>query len=435
MRSRIPEEPSSEEEIKRIIRWGAPAEAKEKEQPTHLIDRLRHSCYLAKDPPHRALSPRERLVAQYRKDGLVLFLGAGLSEGSGIPNWNSLIKDMFRKVGLDPKTARRAAPSSIYAQFDLVALRSGGQMEFCKNLYHCLYHQARFKRLKDRLERIPFERKKQRAWSGWTGVRKELAKNKTLGEVGDLLILDDSQKQARRNPQIHAVLNVNVDNLLEVYCLAKTSGNKHLLTMVDRASVGDHPDAIPVYHLHGVLDARDENFRRIDSPCVGENVQPITEELLPRLVFRESDYFKTIADPASFVNHAPLSYFQRLNVLFIGTSLDDLNIRRWLYSSCQERVEQRTKYLQELYDKIYRDARFEAKLESVRHFWLRPRREEMKGKEVNMSRKTTELIDLVMRDLGVQVVWCNDFCDMQQCIHELRETGREPEFGRRAFTR
>jgi len=141
--------------------------------------------------------------------------------------------------------------------------------------------------------------------------------------VGDLLILEKGkgEKGPRRNPQIHAVITVNADNLLELYCHARLSGAKgKVLTMVDRPSVGDHPDAISVYHLHGILDARDENFRRTDSPCTRPNVQEISDELLPPLVFRESEYYETIGNPSSFVNHTPQSYFQRLNVLFIGTS-------------------------------------------------------------------------------------------------------------------
>jgi hypothetical protein len=90
--------------------------------------------------------------------------------------------------------------------------------------------------------------------------------------VGDLLILEKGkgEKGPRRNPQIHAVITVNADNLLELYCHARLSGAKgKVLTMVDRPSVGDHPDAISVYHLHGILDARDENFRRTDSLARG----------------------------------------------------------------------------------------------------------------------------------------------------------------------
>jgi hypothetical protein len=397
---------------------------------------LERSCYLAKDQRERALNARERLLEQYRNDGLVLFLGAGVSLGSGIPNWNSLIEDIFRKVGIDPDIAMKAAPSSIYAQFELAALCSGEQKDFYKNLYDCLYNQAGFKHLKAWLTKMKKGRKEQASSDQrnyWDDLRKELAKNETLRDVGDLLILDDSEKQTlRRNPQIHAVLTVNADNLLELYCLAKTSGSeRRLVTMVDRVSVGDHPDAIPVYHLHGMLDARDENFRRNDSPCAGGNVQKIEDELLPRLVFRESEYYETIANPASFVNHTPQSYFQRLNVLFIGTSLDDLNIRRWLYSSFQERVEQRTKYLHERHCEKYEHAKFEAKQESVRHFWLRPKKEKKDGKEVNISRESAKLIELVMRELGVQVVWCDDF----QLTHVWAcSEGREACFAQAGFS-
>ena len=273
------------------------------------------------------------------------------------------------------------------------------------------------------LEKIPRENKEQnkRGKVKWNDIRKELAKNETLRDVGDLLILDGTKP--RRNPQIHAVLTVNADNLLELYCHAKTSGNERLVTMVDRASVGDHPDKIPVCHLHGILDARDENFRRTDSPCdsKADDFQEITDELLPRLVFRESEYYETIADPTSFVNHTPLSYFQRLNVLFIGTSLDDINIRRWLYSSFQERVQERIKYLQEMHCKKYDAAKFEAKKESVRHFWLRSKKERVNGKEAEISCETVKLVELVMGELGVQVVWCDDLADVQRCIRELKE--------------
>ena len=418
MRVRIKEKPASEEEIKHIIEFGAsPDEIKQRE---HLLERLEKTCYLAKDTKdqsYRALEARERLLAQYNKDGLVLFLGAGVSVGSGIPKWNKLVEDVFKRVGIsDYDTIRQAFPS-LLTQFELAGLHAGGQRAFAESLYDCLYEKPGFKHLKCLLKDFPREREKQRAWLKWADLREELAKNETLRDVGDLLILNDSENPTpRRNPKIHAVLTVNADNLLELYCLAKTSGKHRLVTMVDRASVGDHPDATPVYHLHGTLDARDENFRRTDSPCVGENMQVITDELLPCIVFRESEYYKTIANPASFVNYTPQSYFQRLNVLFIGTSLDDLNIRRWLYNSFQERVEQRTKYLQELHCKIYANAEFEAKLESLRHFWLRTKK--IDGK--NISCKTAKLVELVMRELGVQVVWCDDFCDMQRCIRELK---------------
>jgi len=125
------------------------------------------------------------------------------------------------------------------------------------------------------------------------------------------------------------------------------------------------------------------------------------------------------------VNHTPQSYLQRLNVLFIGTSLDDPNIRRWLYTSFRERADQRAKYLQEFYCRNYPDATYEAKLESVRHFWLRTRKE---GDE----KLPIAEVESIMENLGVQVVWCDHYNGVQGCIRELAKKGRECDFGRRS---
>jgi hypothetical protein len=196
--------------------------------------------------------------------------------------------------------------------------------------------------------------------------------------------------------------------------------------MVDRASVGDHPDRLSVYHLHGVLDVRGENiFRCAPQSVSGDTLQILTEDLLPDLVFRESEYYEAIADPVSFVNHTPQSFLRRLNALFIGTSLDDLNMRRWLHDSFRERVDHRAKYLREFYWEQFPAAEYEARLESLRHFWLRPDTEKGRWKVPQGP------VDLVMRNLGVQVVWCRDFEDMRKCIKDVQKFGYDADFDRR----
>jgi hypothetical protein len=201
--------------------------------------------------------------------------------------------------------------------------------------------------------------------------------------------------------------------------------------MVDRASVGDDPDQTPIYHLHGTLDARDENLSRPAPRSIPtDELQPMSGDLLPELVLRESEYYETIASPASFVNHIPQSLLRRLNALFVGTSLDDLNMRRWLHASFRERVVHRTKYLREFHWRRYPDAEYEARLASVRHFWIRPEVERNKdGKPWQVPK---DYVDPVMRNLGVQVVWCTDYEDIWRCLGDLRRLGYDSEFGRRA---
>jgi hypothetical protein len=423
MRFRIkdPDEaPPNQCVIKRILSCGV--QPGDEKLYAHLLRRLRQSCYLDKE--NKNLDPRERLLAQYRKDGLVLFLGAGVSANSGIPNWPQLSDKLLRKSGVlhrELATVKQAFPSYI-TQFELAGRRLGTYRKLVEAIYHGLYDEMKCKPL---LEKIPPRYAKQKKWPRWGEVLKALQANKTLEAVGDLLLIGKDGARPRRNPQIHAVLTVNADNLLELYCTAKTGG-KRVVTLVDRPSVGEHPNQIPIYHLHGTLDARKENFLVVE--CPQEKPQEIAEELLPDIVFQESEYYRSIANPSHFVNHAPQSYLQRLNVLFIGTSLDDPNIRRWLYNSFSERVQQRTKFLQESYCKTYDygDARFEAELESVRHFWLRTKKE----KKWQVLQKH---LDIVMRHLGVDVIWCDDddYEDVRSCIRKLEIEGKDTAFGRR----
>jgi len=413
MRVRVNEQPPTKQQICDLVKSGA-----SRDDQRRIVKRLQKSCYL--DADNHALGPKERLLAQYRKDGLVLFLGAGVSCESGIPSWTKLIERLLSKdkIGTDYEVVKLAFPS-LLAQFDLAAYCLDSQLKFACQLYSCLYRDLKFK---DLLGEIPKNPDAEARWRKWDQVVAELERNGTLKAVGELLILEEGQ-HLRRNPQILAVLTTNADNLLEIYCRARTSGKSRILTMVDRASVGDHPDAISVYHLHGTLDARGENIVRTDSPCDASESQEIDNELLPDLVFRESEYYETIANPFNFVNHVPQSYLQRLNVLFVGTSLDDLNIRRWLYNSFRERVKHRMKYLREYHCRVYKDAECEAKLASVRHFWIRTKTEG--GQPV-----PTDLVEMSVRNLGIQVIWCDDYAGVQNCLNDLKQNGANPNFGR-----
>jgi hypothetical protein len=410
----------SKVDIADIVENGAKASFWRKNTPKHyeqLLRRLQQSCYL--DRADAPLTAQQRLIDQYRRDGLVLFLGAGVSRGTSdcrIPNWEGLSELMLEEVHapapekLDPNDPCRV--KKLLKRFDRVhecLPLDRREFWFLEKLYRCLY--ANFDQtVRALLRSIPKKREAQKGWPDWDKCRDALARNMSLAAVGDLLIIGD-EDQWRRNANIHAVLTVNADNLLELYCRAKARGRR-LVTQVDRASVGDHPYAISVYHLHGTLDIRCENF---STRCSWWN-----DDLLPDVVFRTSEYEETERCPFSFVNHTPLSYLQRLNILFFGTSVDDQNIVRWLRESYNERVEHRTKYLRELYRDKYGAARSEAEWETVRHFWLCNKTEGGRHR----SQTEMEKVEREKRKLGVQIVWCEDYG--LDCLRQLKE--KEIEF-------
>jgi len=385
---------------------------------------MTNACFLDED--HRQLGPLKRLLRQYTRDGIVLFLGAGVSVESGIPNWDALADALLLKAltGEGLEAVKRALPSHI-SRFEFAGKRLGTR-RFVEELYAALYGGMGCKSL---IEGIPVKRRAQETWVGWQSVADALGANRTLAAIGDLLILKEGAG-FRRNPQVHSVLTSNADNLLELYCMAKTGG-RHALNSVDRASVGDHPNQTPIYHLHGFLDARSEIGLKSHLPAEGESqAAEFPTELLPDLIFRESDYYRTIASPSSFVNHTPQSLLRRLNAVFVGTTLEDLNMRRWLYDAFRERTVHRAKYLRQLYQLPYDAAEDEAAITSRRHFWLRTKAEADKADQAKRWDVPHAPVDEVMAALGIQVVWCDSYVQLQERIDWIRSKGTLPTFGR-----
>jgi SIR2-like domain len=397
--------------------------AKATTRSTGLRKRMRQSCYL--DGKGRRLGTLERLKAQYRRDGLTLFLGAGVNKDSGVPGWRDLISELLAVEGLkvlssDGRVARcpscalsEEANLSLPAQFSLAIPRMKSS-DLEERLYKSLYGSKTFRQLKDLLEKIPPSNKGKRAAKTqalWKQIQKEISqKNPSLAAIGDLLLKGGTRLKC--NSAIHAVITTNADNLLQIYVMARARGRR-LLNTVDRPSVGDHPRMISVFHLHGFLNTRGMK---------SENAVREEEPKPPTLVFRESEYFDVIAKPTGFANYTAHSFLQRTNVLFIGTSLDDLNLRRWLYTSYRERVAARAAFLRGVYKKEYEAARTEAEYASLRHFWLRskndlPRMSSKSGEKDDD--KLARLIEHLTRDLGVEIIWYDDHSEVAKLVSSL----------------
>jgi hypothetical protein len=369
------------------------------------LNRMRQCAYL--DSQDRRTSGLERLRLQYKSDGLVLFLGAGVSKASGIPEWRELIDLMLKTLGFAPAPENAASFSrlleeranlSLLSQFDLVAHQCKGLDQadkFVDLLRAHLYGSPRFQNIRRLMNGIPVDNVRKTLFD-WTPLVMELQNNTTLAAVGDLL-LDPGAPEARANPKIGAVLTTNADNLLQTYVMGR-AGGRRLLTTVDRASVGDHPHMISIYHLHGWLDVREQRERAI---------------VTPPLVFRESEYFDTIGNPNAFANYTAQSLFQRRNVLFIGTSMEDVNVRRWLYNSFEERRRQRAQFLKARYGD-YPGAEAEAYAASIRHFWFK--RAKDLPEPVNVLQDS---VADTMRHLGVEVIWYQEHGEIAEHLRTL----------------
>ena len=73
---------------------------------------------------------------------------------------------------------------------------------------------------------------------------------------------------------------------------------------------------IPVYHLHGFLPRK--------------QATSIWRESADTLVFTDSDYWATVASPLSFANRVIAHALHDTACLFIGLSMHDVNVLRWI---------------------------------------------------------------------------------------------------------
>ena len=315
---------------------------------------------------------------------------------------------------------------SLPAQFSLVRQQLKSDRLFVRSLFRLLYGSKKFRETKALLEGIPLSDKQKiapRTRARWRKLETKIeAENKTLAAIGKLLLGDKAKGVNARpecNAKIHAVMTTNVDNLLQNYVMALAHGHR-LLNTVDRPSVGDHPNMISVFHLHGFLDTRsvmDSKDGTAGNAAKDEEPEP------PKLVFRESEYFDVIARPTGFANYTAHSFLQRTNVLFVGTSLEDENLRRWLYTSYRERVDARTEYLKGIYKTPYEHAREEAGYASLRHFWLRSKRELLalnSGSGREQNDRLLALVEDLTRTLGIEIIWYNEHSEVAKHLSALK---------------
>ena len=134
------------------------------------------------------------------------------------------------------------------------------------------------------------------------------------------------------NSKIGSILTTNYDNLVEATCHSKYY-KKNLLRPVGRANTREYKiksantnryrgkGAVPVYHIHGYVHYKKlENYTKNDP-----------DRDPGKIVIAEEDYFASSYDPLGFSNYVSMSALRKYPFLFIGSKMEDQNIRRFLY--------------------------------------------------------------------------------------------------------
>lgn len=229
----------------------------------------------------------KQVKAAFRKQDVVLFLGAGVSIDGGIPLWGTLLKTLHVYM-LNSLTKDKGL--SFEQQAMVREIASNNEME--SPLMQMRYIRAAFSNE-----------------DYYKLVHSALYGNDVSLDTFLLNAIAKISTPQRAYCGIKSIITYNFDDLLERKFAQKDIQYNIISDEGDRQLV----DKLNVYHVHGYLPS---------------DPAGISDE--PNLIFSEEDYHRVYRDAYSWSNLTQLSALRENTCLFIGCSLTDPNLRRLL---------------------------------------------------------------------------------------------------------
>jgi hypothetical protein len=343
----------------------------------------------------------------YLREGLALYLGAGVSSSIGLPTWWGLIQSltvtmMTEQVDSALAELRKLTEESIA----LTKLKIQEEVQDGAGADRSLLILARSIK-KHFGVRLPYE-VAQAVYgpvlqSGdafldvvTKGAHHELKAYRPIKESKLFKAIVSLARAQREVNGVQAIVNLNYDNLIEQWMSDQGVRCDTLLS-------GQEPGrdaSLPCYHVHGVLP-----FHRISELRVGDGLnreQKAAEwarlqTIIGNFVFSEDEYHTEYSDPYRWSNMTMINQLGRCHGLFVGLSLQDPNLRRLI----------------DVTHRQYRDIRNYAILTRKP-----PRSESSPPRSVLpdlFERVETESFE----DLGVHVIWTDTYNEVPDRIFEI----------------
>jgi hypothetical protein len=245
--------------------------------------------------------PRSALITTARAGGVTLVLGAGVSIEAGVPNWRGLAVRVWRQALRAPGASSPVAdldieravqdPQLLPIIFELAEEQLGPQA-FVEVLRSCIYETAQSK--------------------------STLGGTSTLDVIAEIVTRDYLLGARRR---IVRIVTFNADELLREALRPhrRTRDLGQFWRTIDHAvadiAVGRGEQPVSVYHVHGLL------------PRQGAFGADLSKH---RLVFTDSQYWQSGTAQASLANRTMNAALADSHCIFIGLSMTDANLLRWL---------------------------------------------------------------------------------------------------------
>jgi hypothetical protein len=302
---------------------------------------------------------RAALVKNLRASQITLVLGAGVSLPHKVPNWEQLAKRVWEAAHKNAQAPWEALPgrsSQVLPQFLPIALELArdvlGAAGFTKAIRDAIYRDVQNPE-RDELE----------------------TSNATLAVIARATVAQYRAVQRR----LIRIVTLNADDLLErAIARLRKQGEIPVRPIARAAQSMENPRggqrSIPVYHLHGFIPKR-----------TWEGWDRRYEHML---VFTDAQYWASGMAMLSFANRVMGAALHDSRCLFIGLSMTDINILRWLalrYLETASDVEAITRRRKERRLEQVDAKRFEqivrlrVGFNLRRHYWIRPATDDRSG--------------------------------------------------------
>jgi hypothetical protein len=328
---------------------------------------------------------------------VTLVLGAGVNRARGVPLWTELMREAWKLVfGDDPyalddtllKRARSACqgaglPDEFVNRLDVSRHPFEVQFAF-EGIFDALRWRVGEKATRKELGLRPRAKKlearlvtnEQRASALFADLLRKILyrgrpRQTTVGTLPDTLSLiaqavrKSATLEEHQRP-IAQVITFNVDDLLEREVSAGSRRRMPLAIPIYGASaVRPLPNrkTIPIYHLHGFVPEKVSSYPYFSEDGYIPDVQAPAESL----VFTDEQYWRSVG---SFGGFASRTFAGALSerCVFIGLSMTDLNIIRWLALDAIERADDFRRLTSDWPDPT--EAEFNLIEDLSRHYWI-----------------------------------------------------------------
>ena len=221
----------------------------------------------------------DRARERFKRGNISLFLGSGVGQGVGLPDWHGLIQQMVGEYN------RNKVTDDTY-DYDVLASDSdSSSIVMARYLKNSLGDKTE--------DYVPI-------------LKRALYKNYPSVDRSHALTLIDAVKLLAVHPSVRRVITYNYDDLLE-----QAIGDERIYSSIDGRN-RPSPDSLPIYHIHGFVPQEDDSSYE-------KNV-----------VFSEDEYHLLYKESFHWSNTEQIHALRNSTCFFIGLSLKDPNLRRLL---------------------------------------------------------------------------------------------------------